>query len=90
MDRHGYSRDTILMTLCERCGNYPSICGCAEAEQLSAQLIRIERLCRSGLAGTKSPSHVFIEIQRLATEHVPRVASTPRELQHASACQQLE
>jgi len=26
------------MTLCERCGNYPNICGCAEADALEAQL----------------------------------------------------
>ena len=26
------------MTLCERCGNYPNICGCAEADALAAQL----------------------------------------------------
>ena len=26
------------MTLCERCGNYPNICGCAEVDALEAQL----------------------------------------------------
>ena len=26
------------MTLCERCGNYPNICGCAEADALAAEL----------------------------------------------------
>ena len=26
------------MTLCERCGNYPNICGCAEADALAARL----------------------------------------------------
>ena len=31
------------MTLCERCGNYPNICGCAEADALEAQLAEAER-----------------------------------------------
>ena len=30
------------MTLCERCGNYPNICGCAEADALEARLAEAE------------------------------------------------
>ena len=34
------------MTLCERCGNYPNICGCAEVDALEARLAEAERLLR--------------------------------------------
>ena len=33
------------MTLCERCGNYPNICGCAEADALEAQLAEAIECC---------------------------------------------
>ncbi len=34
-----------MTALCERCGNYTDICGCAEAEALAARLAEAERVC---------------------------------------------
>lgn len=65
------------MSLCERCGNYPTICGCAEAVTLAARLADLTREAKGLLSFIDGQTHTPEEDQIYSQAEEGELRSMP-------------
>jgi len=76
------------MTLCERCGNYPNICGCAEADALAAQLADVRERGVWEVTSYAALMNEHVALQGRCTYLAARLAEAERELAEVRKIQQ--